>query len=195
MVEIFPDTEHALLKEISQGSETAFATIFHGYRDRVYSYSVKMLQSEETAKEVTQDVFMKLWISRAKLAEVISLDAYIFTIARNHCFNLLKRLALERKAGLHLAGLSEVDNHTEETIHFNEYRRLLDKAIASLPARQREVYILSYVEGMKRNEVAEKMGISPETVKSQLALAVAHIRNSVGKDHVVLALVLLSRWT
>jgi DNA-directed RNA polymerase specialized sigma24 family protein len=48
---------------------------------------------------------------------------------------------------------------------------------------------------MKRNEVAEKMSISPETVKSQLALAVAHIRASVGKNHVVLALVLLSRWT
>jgi hypothetical protein len=67
MVEIYPDTEHALLKEISRGSETAFAAIFHGYRDRVYSYSLKMLQSEETAKEVTQDVFMKLWISRIKL--------------------------------------------------------------------------------------------------------------------------------
>jgi len=190
MQEILPDKERWLLSNIAKGDERAFTELFHHYRDKIYSYSLKMLQSEEVAKEITQDVFMKLWISRAKLAEVSCLDAFLFTIARNHCYNLLKRSALERKASAHLARASVLDNHTEQSIYFNEYRKLLEKAIAGLPPRQREVYLLSYVEGLKREEVARQMDISPETVKSQLALAVRYIRTHVGAEHVAIALIL-----
>jgi RNA polymerase sigma-70 factor (ECF subfamily) len=194
MQELLPDKEHLLLNKIAEGNEQAFTEIFHHYRNKIYSYSLKMLQSEEVAKEVTQEVFMKLWITRAKLIEVSCLDAFLFTIARNHCFNLLKRSALERKVGARLAKASILDNHTEQTIYFNEYRRLLEKAIAGLPPRQKEVYLLSYVEGLKREEVARQMDISQETVKSQLALAVKYIRTHLGAEHTVIVLVLLSRY-
>ena len=192
--EFLPDREHELLKQVAEGDEQAFAEVFHHYRDKIYSYSLKLLQSEEVAKEITQDVFMKLWISRAKLTEVACLDAFLFTIARNHCFNLLKRSALERKAGARLATTSILDNNTEQTIYFNEYRRLLEQAIAGLPPLQRDVYLLSYVEGLKREEVAKQMNISPETVKSQLALAVRYVRSHLGGEYAAIALILLSKF-
>lgn len=196
MAAYFPDTDPDILSKIADGDEQAFTQMFHHYRNKVFHFCQKILQSDDKAKEVTQDVFMKLWITRSSLRGVAYPDAYIFTIARNICFNILKREAIKSRVTSEIAArIPFADDSTEKSIYYNEYKRLLAHAVDALPARQKEVYVLSYEQGLKRGEVAQKMQVSPETVKSQLALAIKFIRGKMGgTDQVMLLLMLLKKY-
>lgn len=196
MAAYFPNTGPDILSKIAEGDEQAFTHMFHYYRNKVFNFCLKILQSDDKAKEVTQDVFMKLWITRSSLADVAYPDAYVFTIARNICFNELKREAIKARVNSEVAAqIPFADHSTEKLIYYNEYKRLLAHAVDALPARQKEVYVLSYEQGLKREEVAQKMQVSPETVKSQLALAIKFIRGKMGgTEQVMLIIMLLKRY-
>lgn len=127
------------------------------------------------ADDIVQDIFLQVWLKRSIMADVQHFRAYLFTLSRNYIARYMKR-----NARLIFAQASENDGVPEEPadrlLQEKEYAGILQQAIANLPAQQAEVYRLSKQEGLKREEVASIMGISPETVKAHLALAMRSIR-------------------
>lgn len=159
------------------GDQAAFTKLFLHYRDLVYTTALRVTASAIEAEEIVQDVFVKIWTIRAELPGVINLDAFIFTIARNHTFNALKRLLRERErtgAWPEREELSPVA--PEVATDAREFMQALHEAINKLPPQQKQVYLLIKDEELTKAQVAERMGISPNTVKSHFDAAVRAVR-------------------
>src|ERR1700751_838380 len=82
--------ETDLLARVAQGDEKAFGTIFHHYRSRIYSYAFHLSGSSGHSDELVQEVFLKVWLNRDKIPHVLRFDNWLFTIARNQVFDMLK---------------------------------------------------------------------------------------------------------
>jgi RNA polymerase sigma-70 factor (family 1) len=169
--------EQELLVSVAKGDEAAFTSLFEHYRDRIYSIAFRLTHSAFLAEEIVQDVFMTIWVKRVQLAEIQSFKAYLFIVARNGAYQVLKRMARNYKTGaLTEEAGSLVSNDTENYILGKEYTNLLRAAVDRLPNQQRQVYRLIKEEKLKREEVADLLHLQPETVKFHLAQAMKNIR-------------------
>jgi RNA polymerase sigma-70 factor (ECF subfamily) len=169
--------EEEIIALVIQGDEAAFAKLFKHYRDKVYSIGYKLTHSTTVAEDVVEDVFLKIWLKRSDLGAIQNFDAYLFTIARNHVYKVLKITAKNYKIS-EFTDLNHLTakNDTEDYLMEKEYRSLLQKAIDRLPDQQKQVYHLIKEQDMKREAVANILQIQPETVKFHLAQAMKNIR-------------------
>jgi RNA polymerase sigma-70 factor (ECF subfamily) len=170
--------DHELILLIAAGSIEAFRQLFDKYRNKIFSMACKFTGSDDVAEDAVQEVFIKLWLNKEKLLKVDNFNAYLNTVVRNHIFNYLRKIALEQKFLLKLAARKKQKNKdTFDSVSYNELQSLIYKAVSELPVQQKKVYNLSRVDGLKHEEIAEKMGISRHTVKGHLVAALNHIRN------------------
>jgi RNA polymerase sigma-70 factor (family 1) len=169
--------ESVLIQLISEGDEKAFREVFDHFNKKLYNYTFKITDDDDLAEEIVMDAFIKVWCNREKLGNIISLDAYLFTIVKNKAFTELKRRAHEAFIIKNLSkSRTEFHESTEETIITNEYQHILSKAINQLPPQQKIVYGMSRDEGLKYEEIAEQLKLSKNTVKSHLKKALYTIR-------------------
>jgi len=166
--------------QVSQGEERAFAELFHSYHPHLAAYIFRLTDSIEITEEVVQDVFVKVWTSRAMLAEVNDFRAWLFAISKNHTLNCLRKLVNERLQ-LKEWGLIQTKQTAEEDASIDERYELIAEAIHQLPPQQQKVFVLSRIEKLKYDEIAVKMNLSRETVKSYIALAKTSIHKFVSR--------------
>jgi RNA polymerase sigma-70 factor (family 1) len=174
-------SEKELLIKVADGDQESFRYLFDQYRNKIYSFSMYLTHSEYISEEITQEVFLKIWLTRKQLNGVEYFNAYLKTIASNIASNYLKRLANEKIILQKIAYESEQSSEiTENTIIYNEYQAILKEAIQNLPPQQKKVYILSHHEGLKQDDIARSMNLSPYTVKEYMKIALSSIRRFVG---------------
>lgn len=173
-----PYNEQELIQLIAQSDEIAFSKLFDHYRNKIYSVALKLTHSTTVAEEIVQDVFLNIWLRRASLNEIENFSAYLYVIARNETYKILKKIAKNYKLVLITENnTSIVPNNSEENLIDKELTSLLQKAIDRLPSKQKQVYKLIKEGDLKRGEVAELLQIQPETVKFHLAEAMKSIRH------------------
>lgn len=168
-----------LLVRISRGEEQAFSELFHRYRNRVYAIALRITASEPLAEEVLLDVFLKVWLKREELTQIDHFTAWLFTITRHQVFSSLKALALRRRVEAETVRTPGAEPQPADPVGQlvdKEYRQLLHDAIERLPPQQKKVYCLIKEQGLKREEAARVLNLSPETVKRHLADAMQAIR-------------------
>jgi RNA polymerase sigma-70 factor (ECF subfamily) len=188
-----PDTIKDLLVRVAEGDERAFRELFDRYHQQLGSFVLKLTRNADMAQDVVQDVFVKLWQQRASLPEVRNIETFLFVVSRNHVYDLLRKVLAERKRIERWA--SEVQHDESDgqlsdgldEMHFSN----LEAAVAKLPPQQQRVYRLKKQEGLKYKEIAELMGISPETVKKHMEAAVRNITSHLQNHIPVTALLLL----
>ena len=187
--------EKDVLTRIAAGDEEAFSLLFNHYRNRIYTIAYKLTESAPLSEEILLDVFLKVWLKRERLPELEHFTAYLFTITRNHVFSTLKQLSLRRQAEdeVRLDEYLLQSSNTDYSLMDKEYREILQQAVNSLSARQREVYALIKEQGMKREEAAVLLNLSPETIKRHLAEAMHAIRVYCIARLDILAVILILR--
>lgn len=189
-------TEKDLLQAVVQGDKDAFTRLFNNYRDKIYSISYELTGSSAIAEEIVQDVFLKIWLKRSALSDVTHFSAYLFTSTRNFVFTALKRIALRREVETNASqGAPAFYDDSENRLLQKEYTAVLASAIQRLPPQQRQVYQLAREQGCKREEIATRLNLSPETVKSHLAQALRSIRAyCLARLDITIALLLITRF-
>jgi len=189
---MFLDNEKTILAEVARDNSAAFELLFKKYHDKVYSYSLKICQSTLQAEEIVQEVFMKVWMNRASLQDIENFGAYIRVMARNQALQVLKRMALETRChALINRDWTEQQKETENYIYYNDTKKILDRALNTLPPQQKLIYNMCHLQGMKQQEVANQLRISRLTVKAHLRLAVQTVRSILLEDsHIVVAIIL-----
>jgi RNA polymerase sigma-70 factor (ECF subfamily) len=172
-----PD-ENELLARIAEGDDKAFAPIFHHYRRKVYSYAYHLTGNSAQADELVQDVFLKVWLHRQKIPHILRFDNWLFTIARNQVFDMLKNMAKESALRRRMAGMPEPEaNLVEDVVLTRENEEQLQRALDQLSPRQKLIFTLSRHQGMKHEEIASHLHISRNTVKTHLVQALKTLRD------------------
>jgi RNA polymerase sigma-70 factor (family 1) len=169
--------ENDLLTRVAAGDEKAFGIIFHHYRQKIYSYAFHLSGDSGQADELVQEVFLKVWLHRNKIPHVLRFDNWLFTIARNQVFDMLKAMAKEaafRRQMSHL--LDPGANPVEDRMLTRENELRLQQALDHLPPRQKLIFTLSRHQGMKHEEIATQLHISRHTVKTHLVQALKTLR-------------------
>jgi RNA polymerase sigma-70 factor (ECF subfamily) len=177
MKSVIEESDHDLLKHIANGSEEAFGKLFERYKNIIYSHAFHFTQSVFIAEEITQDVFLKCWLKKETLIEIEAVEAWLYTITKNLCFNHLKTKAREYKFKNALAQSEEPgEENIESYLAVKEQQDLLRKAIDHLSAKQKLIFTLNRDGGMKNAEIAEQLHLSPNTVKTHMVSALRTIR-------------------
>ena len=171
----------AIFARIKDGDERAFERVFRAFYRPLCDYAVTLLGSEEDAEDVVQDLFTRVWADRQGMEVQESVKSYLFTAVRFRALNVLKRRAVEQK---HSASLAEfIEDLQREDYSEEETRRVerIKEVLQTLPAQCRTVFTMSCLEGKKYSEIAAKLGITVNTVKSHVAKAYRDIRAAVDK--------------
>ena len=190
-------SEKLLVKQFMQGNEKAFSTLFNTYRDDVYAYSVSMLKTPILAEGIVQDVFLNIWEQKDRLNPNLSFKSYVFTITRNLTFNLISKVANNRKLKEEVFYTSQkAYSPIEDKIAEAEYEIIKNKAIEQLPPKRRIIFEMSRNKGMSYKEISSELNISVSTVKGQTSKALATIREFLRThgDVALLITLLSSRW-
>ncbi len=169
--------ESKLIILLQEDSEYAFQLIFDKHRNRIYKTAIKFLKSPIIAQDVVQDVFLKLWFERNSIKADKPLEAWLYTVAKNNILNKLRKIANDWKA---IDNLTHIDikseNKTDHKVIEGEYQQNLKIAISKLPEQQRSVFLLSRFDKLTYDQIGQKMGISPLTVKTHLSRALLALR-------------------
>lgn len=177
-------TEKELLQLSTEGDEKAFAEIFHRYKFKLYGFIYRLTQSQEMAEDIVQETFLRLWKNREQLDNIEHLSSYIFRMAQNQAITSFKRMAMETMIIRQLlTGEKEFSPSTPETeLALKEMEALFRQAVDNLPPQQRKVYLLSREEGLKHEEIAERLQISRGTVKNHMIQLLRTLRSQLEKN-------------
>lgn len=177
-----PD-EIDILRRMQTGDESAFSIVYRHYYPFVHAKVLRLLHSPELSDDVTQEIFIKIWESRSKLAEVKSFTSYLFITARNHSINVLKSAARKEEGmGEIIRHFNRVINSTEDALLNKEYLAFTKRKLDELPPRSREVFRLCREESKSYSEVAAALGITREAVKSRMVHVMKVLRNSAENE-------------
>lgn len=171
-----------LFKEIHEGNELAFNELFLTYYDRLVSFSITYVKQLEHAEELTSELFVKLWLKRDTLADILKPEVYLYIAVKNAALNHLrshkksKQLLVDDTENSLVPEFAGQDRSELET---KELTRKLDEAIAALPEQRRIIFRLIKEEELKCREVAAILNISVRTVESQLYKAVKTLAEAI----------------
>lgn len=172
----FPDyNEKELLLLVSQGDEQAFAHLFMHWSQLVAGYIFRISESRELTEEIVQDVFMNIWMVRETLPEINHFKHFLLVVSRNRAFDVLKkhlRAEQHRKAWEKENAQEPFSSNADQDATMSS---VIEQAIDQLPPRRKEVYLLSRHERLTYKEIAARLDISTESVKTHLKLATASI--------------------
>lgn len=127
------------------------------------------LFDHEESKEVVQKLFVQLWLNRKSLTINSSLKSYLFSSVKNKCLNHIRDLKIEDRNQLLYIEATLRSHQAQESEKMQQMEKEVWQEIQKLPEQIRKIIILKYYEGKKQKEIASELGISENTVKTQLS--------------------------
>lgn len=160
-------------------NDIEFEKIFKEHYSLLCNAAMKVVKERNTAEDIVQDVFMKIWNSRSKLNVNTSIKAYLYKSVVNTALSHLeknKNLSIIDKEIAENTLTSEVN---ESQLSDGEILQLLKNGIEELPPKCQTIFSLSRFEGLTNNEIAEYLDLSPKTVENQIGIALAQLRKNL----------------
>jgi len=184
--------EQELLFKIASGDQQAFAQLFYGYHTHLGEYIYLLTGSKEDAREVVQDVFLKVWEVRETLLTINQFSSWIFILTRNRVFDLLRKSRREQQS---LEGyrqsITMIPDITDAFIlDPTDYNPLIERAVELLPDRQKMVFELKR-QGKKPAEIAAELGIAQDSVRKYQQWALRSIRKFLTANAELSAILLI----
>ena len=174
------DAELSFIQGINEKRKEAFHELFKRFRNYLVVFALRRVRQLDEAEDIVQEVFVKLWESNVSFANEQALSAYLYKAVTNNALKYLRDMNAEQEK---LREWQETEqNMTEDdfsSVVREEVLRKLRELIDLLPEDRRKI-ILMGMEGMKGEEIAEKLGISINTVKQQKYRAYKFIKEQLG---------------
>lgn len=182
--------EKELLLRITRGDQPAFTEFVRRRWNTIYSHCLAYLRSAQRAEEVTQDIFLKVWLNREKLGEARSPEDYLFILARNHLVNETRK-RIDQLYGQPSAAEVSTTLTPDLQTEYRESYRLLLKGIELLPEKRRLVFKMSRLEGMSNERISAELGMHKDTVYQYIAKALIFLKTYLREHSDDTALVIL----
>ncbi|NIG56770.1 sigma-70 family RNA polymerase sigma factor [Chitinophaga sp. Cy-1792] len=163
-----------------QDDKAAFDELYHRYWEQLYIAAYARLHQDADAKDCVQDVFIALWQKRKDLVIREQFAAYLHVALKNRVFNHFRHSTtyqqrLDIFADIVVSPLFKADG----PLLLNEMQRIIAATVAAMPQRMQDIYLLNRRDFLSIDDIATRLGISRQTVKNQLTLALGRIREQL----------------
>lgn len=171
-------TDEELIRQIHASDREAFRLLFEKYQPIVFRSALFAVRDADTAHDIVQETFVRVWHHRDRLNPRLPILAYLFRISNNIVRDLARHREVQRRHEQNIpAGLASVNDDPENALHMSMLEERLSIIVQTkLPAKCREVFLLSRVEGMSNNEISAHLGIAVKTVENQITRALRILR-------------------
>ena len=180
--------DRALIERCMRNDAAAFDEVVSRFKNKVYSYILRMVGSEQDAEDITQEVFIRMYTSLASFRSQASLNTWLFRIASNLCIDHYRRGKKHQNVAYSLDEPIDGDDSAQTRelpdTTYDPYRLLeqgemstqIEQALAKMPEKLRSVILLHDIEGLQYDEIAQVVGCPLGTVKSRLFNARTQLR-------------------
>ena len=176
--ELADDELAALLK---QGDRQAFGEIYNRYKLVLHNHAWNKIRNREEAQDAIQDVFSFLWNKRESIEIGNNLPGYLYACVRNHILNLIAKKEVQTKYINSILQFTKQESIiTDYRLRENQLKAIIEKEVADLPPRMRQVFELSRKQHLSHKEIAQVMGTTEQTVKKQMTNALRILRVKLG---------------
>lgn len=185
--------EYALMRKFTGGETSAFTSVYNEYYYRIFEFNHQFLSSREEALDVTADCFEKLWKKHHEFDSLQHIKNFLYNTAQNACIDLLRHR--KTKLQTHNDLLYRLTESRQRQIQLQEIRtelmNLVYAEVEKLPAKEREVFLLAYKEGLKPDEIMERLQLANiQMVYKRKLNAINLLKAALGNTPILLALLL-----
>lgn len=161
---------------IAAGDRAAFEALFRLHYRPLCAFAMGYLKDGDKAEDLVQELFLRLWLDREKHGGVVHVKAYLYASVRNRCINAtqITRRLVPLEEGTHAAA--------EPTMAEDEHQERIARvqaAVAALPPERQRIFVLCKYEGLKYQQIADRLGISVKTVENQMGKALKDLRSEL----------------
>lgn len=169
-------------KDLGSGNEkiaaAAFCAIYDIFKVKCWSFALSLLKDEEMSRDVVHDVFVKVWLHRDKVTDATSISSYLFRMMSNAVKDVFKQQSRSaefvKEASVNMEGLSDAVNEDSD---LTDTREMISEALNEMPEKRRNVFLMSRVNGIPNDDIAEMLGVSKRTVENHLSRAMKDVRD------------------
>lgn len=173
--------DQELIQRFVRGDDAAFKEIYLRYDKPLYLYAYHKLGNKEESRDVIQDVFAWMLGNRKKLDFTGSLSGYLYKSVLNKVYNIYKhKQVLNNYADQGNFYIDVESEGTDYLIREKDISAMIEKTIAEMPPRMREIYELKSKNYMSAKQIAEHTGVAESTVNTQLKRAMRHLKLKLG---------------
>jgi len=160
------------------GTEVTFRELFDDCYENLCGYAFTIVRDFDQAEDIVQSMFVKLWEKRDDLDITGSVRSYLFRSVYNQCMNQLEHRAIKTKydAGVRV---EPGRNQQQPDVFPEELEDNIRKAVDALPPQCRSIFIMSRYEELRYSEIAERLGISMNTIQNQVCKALKLLREAL----------------
>lgn len=170
--------DKAIIQGINTGDKQAFKKVFEEYFNALCAFSYKYIADQSETKDIVQDVFISCWEHNKEFDHINSIKSFLYTSARNKCLNHLKHKVVKQKYEAALIYELESEQFFTNRIIEEEAFNQLYAEIKDLPESAQNIMLLA-LKGLKNREIAEKLDISENTVKTHKKIAYAKLKTKL----------------
>jgi RNA polymerase sigma-70 factor, ECF subfamily len=174
--------------KIRNGDEHALEETYKSSFSPLVSYAAGITGQVQLAEEIVQDVFLKIWQDRLKLDVKESFKSYLFKSVHNHSLNAVRQLKTRKESANSITSektwqfISDnfrIDDDLVERIFSYETEAIVDRTIRELPDQCRKVFILSRIDSLSNREIATRLGLSENTIRTHIYKALQKISSAL----------------
>jgi len=178
-----------LLEELKNGSHKAFERVFCYFYPRIMAYTAAIVD-EVTAEDIVQDIFLYIWENHVNIEPNSGFNSYLYQLAYTHCMDYYRTKKRDNQYAIHSGNvyleecekLLQQDASVIHDLYSKDFSRLINELLDKLPVQRREAFIMTYVEGLKAREIAERMNIPQRTVESHVYLTLKYLKQKMSKN-------------
>lgn len=173
-------SESQLLTDLKRGNKKAFEKIYCQHNGVIYIHLRRLIRDDDIAKEILQDVFLKIWDRKAELNIQMPVRPYLFRMARNMLIDFVRKNKREQRL-LDYLQMKDIDLTIQplEKLIYKEEERLFLRAVEMLPPQRKKIFTLCKLEGNSYEEVSRLLGVSSSTISDHIVKATKSIRSLI----------------
>lgn len=160
------------------GTEDTFRKVFDDCYENLCRYAFTIVKDFDQAEDIVQTMFMKLWEKRGELDITTSVRAYLFRSVYNQCINQLDHKVIKTKYDASVRVQAGRDEQQPDVFP-EELENNIRKAVEALPPQCRSIFMMSRYEELRYSEIADRLGISVNTIQNQVSKALKLLREAL----------------
>ena len=172
--------EKVLISKLKQGGKDAFSVIFMTYYKDLVLFATNFTHEFDTAQEIVQDTFVKIWEDHDEININVSIKSYLLKSVQNKCIDWLRHVKVQQKFN-HEALIDSINYefNTDNYLINSEIEGLIRDALNKLSPEISQAYRMHRYEGLKYQEIAEKLNVSVRTVEVPIGKALSSLRDEL----------------